>query len=183
MTTDDVCELITLAYVWLVDPNCTENIDVWRNLREKIITVYLITNLNMLICINYRVQSRYLTYCRLTLRNCHVRESESIYRVYHVEWNSVIAALLRSDEWCRLPCGTQSREPRLHEGLGEISCWIGTVIALRSARPMSRYKHSHCYLYILLDFDVRIFIQKERRLAIHRFESLKSQIAVLFSLS
>jgi hypothetical protein len=76
----------------------------------------------MLICINYRVKNMYLTYRRVTLRNSHVRENKSIYRVYHVEWNSVIAALLHSDEWCRLPCGTQSREPRFHEALGEIIC-------------------------------------------------------------
>jgi hypothetical protein len=54
-------------------------------------------NRSMLICINYRVKNWYLTY-HVTLRNGHVRENKSIYRVYHVEWNSVIAALLRSDE-------------------------------------------------------------------------------------
>jgi len=39
-----------------------------------------------------------ITYRRVTSRNRHVRENESIYRVYYVEWNSVIAALLRSDK-------------------------------------------------------------------------------------
>jgi hypothetical protein len=100
MMNDDVYECITLAYVWLVDPNYTKYINVRRSLREKIITIYVTMNRSMLICINYRVKNRYLMYRHVTLRNGHVRENKSIYRVYHVEWNSVITALLRSDEWC-----------------------------------------------------------------------------------
>jgi len=95
---------------------------VRRSLRGKIITVYVTVNRSTLICINYRAKNRYLTYRRATLRNGRVRENKSIYRVYHVEWNSVIVVMLRSDELCRLPCGTQFREHRLYEALGKISC-------------------------------------------------------------
>jgi len=157
---DDVYESISLVYAWLVDPNCTENINVLWSLGEKIITIYLVMNRNMLIFINYGVKNRYLTYRRVTSRHRHVWENESRYRVYYVEWNSVIAALLRSVEWCRLPWDTQYCESRVPEGLDKISCSTETDTAVLSACPMSRYKHSHCYVFMLMDFCFGILIAK-----------------------
>jgi hypothetical protein len=178
---NDVYERITLAYVWLFDPIYTKNINVRRSLREKIVTIYVYVTMyrSVLICVNYRVKHQYLTYRRVTLRNGHVLENKSIYRVYHVEWNSVIAALQRSDEWCRLPCSTQSREPRLHERLAEMSCCT-ELIPLSALHAQRHVTNTRCYGYILVDLALLSFYQKESRLAIHHIDNLKSQIVVLF---
>jgi hypothetical protein len=68
--------------------------------------------------------NRYVTYHRVTLRNCHVRENKSLYRVYNLVRNSVIAGLLRSNGRRRSLCSTQSPESRVHEGLRDISCCV-----------------------------------------------------------
>jgi len=67
MMNDEVYERITLAYLWLVEPNCTENIHVRWSLREKIITIYLIMNRNVYL---YKLQSKkpvtYVSSCDVT---------------------------------------------------------------------------------------------------------------------
>lgn len=103
--------------------------------------MYVTMYRSVLICVNYRVKHQYLTYRRVTLRNGHVRENKSIYRVCHVEWNSVIAALQRRR---MMPLALQYSVPRTSSSrrTGRNQLLHRTDTVVRSACQTSRYKHS-----------------------------------------